>query len=301
MSCSAPLRAVQSLARNSEGKRSVFILGRVRHDGQGEVKHYEERHWRSLLLPCGTCDACKLERSRQWAVRCMHEASMYDDNCFVTLTYADEHLPFGNSLCLEDFQKFMKRLRRRFSNERIRFFHCGEYGERFGRPHYHVCLFGFDFRDKVFLGKRKGLPVWRSPILEELWPFGRSEIGSVTFESAAYVARYVMKKVTGPKAEEHYAGREPEYVTMSRRPGIGRAWYEKFKDELLADSVLVRGRMVKPPRYYDVVRDLVEPEVMEALRQKRRERVRELDTVQRLYDKEVNTSARLSTFKRELE
>ena len=100
----------------------------------------------------------------------------------------------------------------------VRFFHCGEYGELLYRPHYHACLFGFDFSDKVLWSTRGGVRLYRSKILEKLWTFGFSTIGDVTFESAAYVARYCTKKITGDKADEHYNGRSPEYVTMSRPP-----------------------------------------------------------------------------------
>lgn len=258
-----------------------------------------------LSLPCGGCDGCLLERSRQWAVRCMHEASLSLRNCFITLTYADEHLPPRGSLCKKDFQDFLKRLRKEFSDDRIRYFHCGEYGARFGRPHYHACLFGFDFPDKVLLGERKGFPVWRSPTLERLWSFGRSEIGSVSFESAAYVARYVLKKQvhSKPVRDElsgEIVGLAPEYITMSRRPGIGREWFEKYKDDIIRrGDVVSRGIPMKPPRYYDVAMELLEPEHWARIRaERRRKRDKWNSTEERLAVREVCTKARLSTLSR---
>lgn len=250
MSCFAPLTGYRSRSVNASGKRSIVFSVR---EGFVDLP---------VSVPCGQCDGCRLERSRQWAVRCLHEASLYERNCFITLTYADVHLPSDGSLDKSAFQKFMKRLRKRFPAERIRYYHCGEYGELYGRPHYHACLFNFDFPDKALWTMRKGLPAWRSAVLEELWPFGNSEIGSVTFESAAYVARYIMKKVLGDSADAHYrrlcleTGElmpvEPEYTTMSRRPGIGQPWLEKYMADVYpADSVLVRGKLCKPPRYYD--------------------------------------------------
>lgn len=199
----------------------------------------------------------------------MHEASLHEENAFISLTYADEHLPRLESLDRKAFPLFMRRLRKAYSGRRIRYYHCGEYGDRFGRPHYHSCLFGFDFRDKTVWTSRNGFPVWRSEELERLWPYGQSEIGSVTFESAAYVARYVVKKVRGsdevvakayqycdPRSGE-IGIREREYATMSRRPGIGREWYEKYKSEVYPeDEVVVRGRLMKPPRYYDGLYEL---------------------------------------------
>lgn len=182
-----------------------------------------------------------------------HEASLYDRNCFLTLTLADDHLPEDLSLDVRTFQLFMKKLRKRFPKNRIRFFHCGEYGERFGRPHYHAILFNFDFDDKVFAKtSERGDRLYTSKTLDEIWGLGNCWIGAVTFESTAYVARYVTKKVTGARAPEHYQGRKPEYTTMSRRPGIGAAWIQKFKTDVYPwDEVSIRGRHVKPPRFYD--------------------------------------------------
>lgn len=238
----------------------------------------------------------------------MHEAQLHQENCFLTLTYDDDHLPYGGSLDRRAFPLFMKRLRSRFPDRRIRYFHCGEYGERTERPHYHSCLFGFDFEDKYSWAVRSGRPAWRSPILESLWSCGQSEIGSVTFESAAYVARYVTKKVTGSAAQQHYervvleTGEvihlEPEYVTMSRRPGIGREWYERYKDEVYpADEVVVRGRRMKPPRFYDLVLEVEDAEAFEeiATARKRKRRASE-ETVERLEARAKFAREKLSFF-----
>ena len=261
-----------------------------------------------MTVPCGQCIGCRLERSRQWAVRCMHEASLHDDNSFITLTYDDESLPPFGSLLVEDFQLFMKRLRRRNSDVRIRFFHCGEYGAAGGRPHYHALLFGFDFADKVPWRESNGLPVWRSAALEALWPFGQSEIGTVTFESAAYVARYITKKVTGKGAEAYYQGIDydtgevgpirPEYATMSRRPGIGSDWFAKFAGDVFpSDEVIVRGKATKPPRYYDNLFEVAEPEVAARVQAARRDnRSREDETPDRLSVREVCAKAKLTLY-----
>lgn len=207
-----------------------------------------------LQLPCGQCIGCRLERSRQWAVRCVHEASLYEYNSFITLTYDDDHLPSDMSLHKDHVQKFMKRLRRKLEPLRVRFLLCGEYGSENLRPHYHVLLFGYDFPDKKIWSKSVGGFIYRSDELESLWTYGFSSIGDVTFESAAYVARYVLKKVTGDFADSHYNGRLPEFITMSRRPGIACDWFNKFhsevysKDELTLQDGLVKCR---PPKYYD--------------------------------------------------
>jgi hypothetical protein len=227
-------------------------------------------------VPCGRCIGCRLERSRQWAVRCVHEASLHEDNCFITLTYDDAHLPPGGSLVKRDFVLFMKRFRKMYGSG-IRFFHCGEYGTLLDRPHHHACIFGFDFPDKVFWSSRANVPLFRSLSLETLWPFGFSTVGAVTFESAAYVARYVLKKITGDDAADHYGGLEPEYVTMSRRPGIARGWFDKYKDDVYpADRVVVREKFIcKPPRYYDNIYDTLDPDSFLAVKARRKCRARD--------------------------
>lgn len=264
-----------------------------------------------LTIPCGQCIGCRLERSRQWATRCLHEASLYDANCFVTLTYDEVHIPPLGGLRKRDFQLFMKRLREYYSGSRIRFFHCGEYGSTSKRPHYHCLLFGFDFPDKRPWSIRRGLPVWRSEVLEKLWPYGQSEIGSVTFESAAYVARYVVKKVTGEAAAEHYlrldeetgelVRLEPEYCTMSRRPGIGAEWYAKFGKEVFpADSVVCRGHLSLPPRYYGDLYELADSVGARKVKVARKRRAKpEESTPERLLVREKCAIARLESLKRE--
>lgn len=265
-----------------------------------------------LKIPCGQCFGCRLERSRQWAVRCVHEASLYEDNSFVTLTYDDAHLPLYGSLDKTAFPRFMKRLRKSIEPAKVRFFHAGEYGELYGRPHYHACLFGYDFGDKYNWAVRNDLPVWRSPSLEALWPMGQSEIGSVTFESAAYVARYIMKKVTGRNAASEYAFvdengelrfMEREYTTMSRRPGIGKPWLDKYMYEVYPeDSVVMRGTLMKPPRYYDLAHELVNPTEAESVCSERRRRRKVLDnTPERLAVREKCAIARGDLFPRECE
>lgn len=227
---------------------------------------------RPLVVPCGQCIGCRLDRSRKWAIRCVHESSLHKNNCFITLTYNNENLPKDNSLNVRDYQLFMKRLRKAFPDVKIRFFHCGEYGEKFQRPHHHACIFGFDFFDKYHYSTRSGVKLYRSPKLEQLWGLGFCTIGDVTFESAAYVARYVTKKINGDKAALHYripdsidysTGevrlRKPEFITMSRRPGIAFDWINKFKDDVYPDDfVIIRnGIRVKPPKYYDNIYDSI--------------------------------------------
>jgi len=239
---------------------------------------------------------------------------MFADNSFVTLTYDDDHLPDGGSLCLRDFQLFLKRLRRFAAPDRVRFFHCGEYGEKFSRAHYHALLFGFDFADKRRVEDSfSGHPQWMSEELDDLWSAGRATIGTVNFESAAYVARYVTKKVTGEAAKAHYTRvskrtgevveLRPEYATMSRRPGIGFEWFRKFATDVYpSDEVITRGKSAKPPRYYDHLYAVMEPELFEEIRKDRaRARRREDESPARLAVREECTTARVSRFRRRLE
>lgn len=218
---------------------------------------------RTLQLPCGQCIGCRLERSRQWAVRCMHESQLHEYSSFVTLTYNDDNVQ--TSLDYKDFQLFMKRLRKQYKSK-IRFYMCGEYGEQYKRPHFHACLFGIQFSDKkLYKELPHGGRLYTSAILEKLWPYGYSTIGDVTFETAAYVARYCMKKVTGDMAEEHYKRVDirtgelidviPEFNRMSLKPGIGRNWIEKYQDEVFnrnnpTGAVVSNSTLAKPSRYY---------------------------------------------------
>lgn len=231
---------------------------------------------RTLTLPCGQCHGCRLERSRQWAMRCVHEASMHKRNCFITLTYEEEHLPERNRLHHKDFQDFMKRLRKQIAPNRVRFYMAGEYGDLNGRPHYHACLFGHDWDDKQYFktspSKEK---IYTSPTLEKLWPWGFTSTANVTFESAAYIARYCLKKVTGDLAEEHYKRYDhlgeyqlvPEYNEMSLKPGIGATWLKKWEGDVYNfDHVIINGKECKPPKYYDKLFNATDPERFEELK-----------------------------------
>lgn len=258
MACYSPLDGFRSRELNESGKRSIVFDFR---------KGFQDM---PVTVPCGQCIGCRLEKSRQWAMRCVHEASLYDDNCFITLTYNDDNLPADGGLDKSAFPKFMKRLRKRFSDERIRYYHCGEYGGKFHRPHYHALLFGFDLPDKNVIPSDAEYPVWESEILEDVWGKGFTEVGSVNFDSASYVTQYVTQKVVGSIAPWYYDGLEPEYATMSRRPGIGSGWYEQFKCEVYAaDSVIVKGKEVKPPRFYDFQFESTDPARMAAIKRAR--------------------------------
>jgi len=257
------------------------------------IKIISRKHldfWKSLPesagiihIPCGQCIGCRLERSRQWALRCVHEASRWELNCFITLTYSEEYVPYVPSvkdgstvltLHKRDLQLFWKRLRKLYG-ENIKYYACGEYGTLYSRPHYHACIFNFDFIDKRFWKKKGSTTLYRSSSLESLWPYGYSTIGDVTFQSAAYVARYVTKKILGKSAVDKYDGRVPEYTQMSLRPAIGREFVDKFyRDIYPKDYVIFKNKRLRPPRYYDKIYDEIDRESFLKVKEARKEKLK---------------------------
>ena len=216
----------------------------------------------------------------------LHEAKLHKDNWFVTLTYDEASLPHTvqglPTLQPEDFVLFMKRLRQHElrragasapSPPKLRFYQCGEYGERTNRPHHHAIIFNLplpDLKAITITRAKTAHALYKSQELERLWRKGHVTIGQVTFETAAYVAAYVTKKITGPMAQEHYQGRIPEYSTMSRRPGLGHGFQERYADEIYNnDSVIIRGHEVKPPKFYDTHLERRDPERWYEIRDQR--------------------------------
>lgn len=268
-----------------------------------------------LHVKCGQCIGCRLARSREWAVRCVHEASLYEANAFVTLTYAPGHLPVGGSLVASEIPEFIRRLRRRCGSRSVRYFACGEYGDVCQRPHYHALLFGFYPGDAEFSHTTDaGEKVYVSADLDQVWGLGRTLTGAVTFESAAYVARYVAKKITGAGAKEHYESvdtetgevfsRLPERSWMSLKPGIGQGWLQRYLDDVYpSDEVVVRGHRNPVPRYYDKLLELGRPDLLESLKLGRIKRgaARSVGDVPTLRAEEVVKQAQVGFLKRSLE
>lgn len=271
----------------------------------------------SFRLPCGRCIGCRMEKARQWGIRCVHEAKLWRENSYVTLTYDDEYMPDGGSLSLRDVQLFMKRLRKKLDRPKgngVRFFLGAEYGEINKRPHYHALLFNCGFEDKVLHSyNKRGEPLYTSKVLSELWFQGFSTIGDVTFKSAVYCAKYALKKVTGDPAYEHYQimdeygiihDRSPEFAIMSRRPGIGSGYYDRFGTEVRDhDSVVIDGKEVRVPRFYDVRTRKANEERYEVLKAKRKlEAVKNKsdNTVERLDVKERIMLANVKSQERKL-
>lgn len=272
-----------------------------------------------MQLACGRCQGCRLEHSRQWAVRCVHESKMHPVNTVVTLTYDDEHLPPDGCLRYSDFQSFMRKLRR-WSPVPVRFFMCGEYGDLHKRPHYHAALFGFDFLDKkLCLTSKSGNSQYSSEVLDKLWPHskpGRSTVGEPSFDSFAYIARYAMQKINGDIAHVTRAGRVdlrtgellprvPEFIHMSLKPGIGKRWIEKYGDTDVFpfDRIVMNGHESKPPRYYDKVLKSLNPERHRVIQLDREDRAMlhpEESSRRRLEAREAVTLARLRSHRRDL-
>lgn len=257
-------------------------------------------------IPCGKCIQCRIAYSREWANRCMCEYKTSVNAYFITLTYDTAHLHFNPYvdpdsgevsmrpvLWPADLRNFMKRLRfwcSERSDLKQRFFACGEYGDESNtqRPHYHLIVYNlppeFEAKKHEFKDSKPGTPLWTCAALDELWPDGIAVFGDVTWDTCAYVARYVVKKRKGKdrsdqiKAQELLFPDDPwidEFVRMSRMPGIGREFYEQKKASIYAtDEMFVsqRGSVVgvRPAKYYDRLFDIEDPDRLVELKQRRK-------------------------------
>lgn len=233
-----------------------------------------------LLLPCGQCIGCRLDYSMMWAARCMHEAQLHEDSCFITLTYDDENLPYDGSLIPNHTRQFIKRLRRAVGP--LRYLLCGEYGDQLGRPHYHALIFGKDFPDREHFYETEGIFTDTSELLSSVWNKGFCTVADLTIESAAYVARYNLKKVNGERKYAHYervcqiTGEvrqlHPEYCRMSLKPGIARDWYAKFNSDIFPyDQTIYKGKNIKTPRYYENLLRSADPGLFDQVKERRKE------------------------------
>ena len=266
-----------------------------------------------LTLPCGRCIGCKLTRSYNWAIRCTHEAQLHQENSFITLTYSDEHLPWDGSLVKQHFQKFIKRLRKS-SDTPIRYYMAGEYGTQLSRPHYHACLFGHSFPDQELLKETEGLYTYTSATLDKLWNKGFSTVTEMSFETAAYAARYCTKKITGKIAEDHYTRShpltgeilhlEPEYNTMSLKPGIATEWFEKYKSDVYpSDYLISKNKKTPPPRFYDKLFEISGGDMEEIQKQRKKRAAKNLadNTPERLATREKSKHLSMRNLSRSYE
>ncbi|UPW40988.1 replication initiator protein [Sigmofec virus UA08Rod_5894] len=260
-----------------------------------------------LQIPCGQCEACRLQKSRDWANRCMLELEYHTSSYFVTLTYDDDHVPTRfyadpadgevsgevQTLVKKDFQDFLKRLRKRFKDQKIRYYACGEYGPATWRPHFHAILFGLQLDDlQVYERDTRGYTYYTSQSLSDVWSIyrrggqsgsgsgsyeslGRVVVGQVTWETCAYTARYILKKLTGPYAKFYEDfNLEPPFTLMSTNPGLARQWYDDHPDVMDYEYISIKtptgGRKFRPPRYYDRLFDVDDPEASAVKKELRR-------------------------------
>lgn len=303
MSCNHPLKGFvirpRSPTQPAEIKVTGYDVDHIYQTAAGKPwlsagsanTAYEYRTKRDFIeIPCGKCIECRLAYARQWADRCMLEASYYDSNYFLTLTYNPEHLvvneylnyetgEFGtaSTLVKEDLQKFWKRLRKQ-TGQHIRYFACGEYGETTARPHYHAIVYNLDIPDLEFYKiNEQNQILYKSKFLDSIWQKGFVTIGEVTWDSCCYVSRYVTKKLKGQDSV-FYTDHNilPEFVVMSRRPGIGRQFYDDNADTIYnLDYVSIKtdkgGHNVRPSRYFDKLREQSHPDDMFSIKSDRLE------------------------------
>lgn len=257
MSCLYPIKAYRLHARNPETGKNIIVHNSNQIKARailGEIQH-----------KCGKCIECRLAHSRNIAIRCVHQATLTPHNSFLTLTYSDENLPADLSLSTRTMQLFWKKLRKKLNLPGLKYYASGEYGDGGGsrpiNPHYHACLFGYDFPDKKFHKKTpQGDNLYRSSLLEDKWELGYCPIGDVTFESAAYCARYTIKKVYGDKADDHYKSYDENGSAFWRLPeqswssiGLAEEWLHRWKSDVYpSDEIVLRtGQIVRPPPAYD--------------------------------------------------
>lgn len=258
MACYFPLNAYRGEPSGPRKTRPIFFK---------EVPNTEP-----IKLPCGQCIGCRLARARDWTLRMTHEASLHDDNCFLTLTYSDEKLPDDMSLSVRPLQLFLKKLRMKVQ-VKFKFFACGEYGDLWKRPHYHMNIFGWVPGDLVPLPGRRKYPLFRSDMVETTWGLGNCWIGRFDTKTASYVAGYVVKKLNG-QLGALYGDCKPEFATMSRGgrygKGLGYEWFIKYRNEVYPnDFVILNGKKVKPPKFYEGLEDDLAHDRLELIKELR--------------------------------
>ncbi|WNK15038.1 MAG: replication initiator protein [Microvirus sp.] len=238
-----------------------------------------------LKIPCGQCIGCRTDKKLEWALRLHHESRSHADSIFVTLTYAQPHLPRGGTLVVSHGQCFMRRLRRLIHPHKVRFFLVGEYGDQNQRPHYHVILFGYWPADAKLEGERETGKFYSSVLLSDAW----GQKGFVEFSPASpatmkYVSHYAVKRITGDMAKEHYTRLTisgefvqviPEFARMSTRPGIGHQFMRDYQEDIRnGDFCLMDGKKRPVPKYYDRVFKREHEAKLEAVKELRREKAR---------------------------
>lgn len=294
IACLHPLRAIKTgsiwkcekkvLIRSSDSKLGDFEP--IVDPRTGEV--YEQ-----FLVPCGRCLQCRLSYARSWANRCMLESTLHVHNWFLTITYEDAFLKYGekdySTLVSKDLQDFLKRLRIELqrsgrlpvvldpdgkNSNAMRFYACGEYGDNTFRPHYHLLAFNLPLDDLVLYSRSPlGDFYYNSSFLSKIWGKGHVVVGELTEQSAAYVARYCQKKVS-KVIDYNYLGIEKEFVRMSRNPGIAFDFVKENFHEIYEDDkiYLPKGKVAVPPRYFDLYAEAQGLETLPKIKYDRQQR-----------------------------
>jgi len=235
---------------------------------------------------------------------------MHKESSWATLTYNDENLPYGGSLVKKHHQVFIKALRDQ--GAQFSYYGAGEYGDKLGRPHYHICFFGWAPK-KVELIRQgeEGALYYTSEEIAKAWGKGIHEITNLTPGRAGYTARYTMKKITGDRAEAHYTRLledgtfvelEPEYQFQSTRPAIGKSYYEKYKGEIYRDDfIIMEGKRHKPPAYFDKLLERENPQLYAKIKRNRKDYAEsrpEEETLQRRKTREAVKKAQVGQLTR---
>jgi len=302
MSCTNPLPAFEYICP-STGLKAVSLK---------QIPGREP----NLQIPCRKCPSCKLAKAKEWGLRCWHESQMHEENAFITLTYAPEHLPHYECLDHRDFQLFMKRFRKAYPDRKVKYFMCGEYGNGTHRPHYHLILFGYFPPDAVYHRTENGNRFYKSEELDAFWKKGFTDTSGVSYNSAGYVARYALKKQL-PKQElqERYSYidydgnaqiRPFEYVKMStgrkKWDGIGASWFREYAAQTVTHDYVLdpKGNQCPVPKYYLDILKYDDPNWYEKLARERIEKAKANpdNTPERLTAKAICTEARLKQLPR---
>lgn len=266
--------------------------------------------YKTQVIPCGKCIGCRLEYSREWANRGYLESKEWKQNWFCTITYDEEHLiipeefesengityinegDWKGTLVPKDLTQFIKNVRqimkREYNQNNIRFMAAGEYGEKGDRPHYHIIFFNLNLPVEDLFEPRisNNNVYYRSKIIERAWKKGISNISEANWNTIAYTARYITKKINGTGSEESYAekGQLKEFFRVSRMPGIGEAYFRKhYKEIYEKDEIIIKNKegtiATKPPKYYDYLYEQIDPKGFEAIKQKRRHEQKQAEKI----------------------
>lgn len=274
MACDRPLIAIK-LGFDADTNKQRLVLKRPHYDWS--INDYRERYGfdRVVLLPCGHCPSCLLAKRKEWMIRCTCEAKYHADNCFVTLTYDEDHC--DGKLHKEHLQDFILKIRNR--GFKVRYYACGEFGTRTNRPHYHAILFGFLPDDLVKShDSDSGETIFTSDLVTSCWSYGLSVVQTFSPSAAGYVAGYTNKKVLDDRG----------WTMCSRRPGIGYQyfddhWKEIYERDLIQENFSDTMKCSSVSRYYDKLAEAHDHIDMEVVKQERQDRANVLKSIEYFY------------------